>query len=313
MTKVPYTKQALSYAEQIDQLKIRGLVVGNELKALHLLEVISYYRLSGYWYPMLVDKQNHIFKPNSSFETAFNIYKFDRKLRIFILGELEKIEVAVRSKMIYILSHSRGTFWYLDSVNFSNSAKHAETLSKIEFEFTRSDEEFIKAFKNKYSDSMPPSWMIFEVASFGIISSLYSNLASGKDKREISGYFGLNDIVFSSWLHSIVYIRNICAHHSRLWNKEMRIQPMIPRNPRFDFIDENFQNLSEIGITKLLNNKSYFIISMIIYLMNVINPKHKIQKKFNSLLEKYPNIDTRAMGFPEHWKSILFWKSVFDK
>ncbi|MDE6380839.1 MAG: Abi family protein, partial [Muribaculaceae bacterium] len=22
-----------------------------------------------------------------------------------------------------------------------------------------------------------------------------------------------------SWLHAIVYVRNICAHHSRLWNR----------------------------------------------------------------------------------------------
>jgi len=124
MNKVPYTKQALTYAAQLEQLKDRGLIFANEPKALHLLEVISYYRLSGYWYPMLIDKQNHKFKPNSSFETVFNIYKFGRELRFLILRELEKIEVAVRAKMIYILSHSKGPFWYVDSVNFANPVKH---------------------------------------------------------------------------------------------------------------------------------------------------------------------------------------------
>ena len=86
------------------------------------------------------------------------------------------------------------------------------------------------------SASMPPSWMMFEFSSFGILSSLYSNLLPGKGRRDIANYFGLSDSVLESWLHSIVYLRNICAHHSRLWNKEMRIQPIIPRNPRNQFI-----------------------------------------------------------------------------
>ena len=75
MNKVPYTKTAISYADQLQQLIKRGLVIDDEPKALHLLEVISYYRLSGYWYPLLADKQNHRFKANATFETAFNIYK----------------------------------------------------------------------------------------------------------------------------------------------------------------------------------------------------------------------------------------------
>lgn len=308
MSKVPYTKTALSYADQLQQLKNRGLVIANEPKALHLLEVISYYRLSGYWYPMLADKQNHRFKPNSNFETAFNIYKFDRELRLLIMRELEKIEVAVRAKMIYVLSHSRGSFWYLDSANFSNPVKHADTLSKVGTEYSRSDEEFIQAFKNKYTDSMPPSWMMFEVSSFGILSSLYSNLISGKDKRDIAGYFGLTDNVLSSWLHSIVYLRNICAHHSRLWNREMRIQPIVPRSPRNPFINQTTFISPETGLSKSLNNKTYFIVSMIIYLMNTINPRHKVQAKFNALLAKYPNIDTKAMGFPDNWQTETLWQ-----
>lgn len=308
MSKVPYTKTALSYADQLQQLKNRGLLIANVPKALHLIEVISYYRLSGYWYPMLANKQKHQFKPNSNFETAFNIYKFDRELRLLISSELEKIEVSVRSKMIYVLSHSRGSLWYLDSANFLNPVKHSDTLSKIGIEYARSDEEFIQAFKNKYSDSMPPSWMMFEVSSFGVLSNLYSNLVSGKDKRDISAYFGLTDNVLSSWLHSIVYLRNICAHHSRLWNREMRIQPIIPRSPRNPFIFKTTYISPENGLIRSLNNKTYFIVSMIIYLMDTINPGHKIQAKFNALLTKYPNIDTRAMGFPDNWRTEILWQ-----
>lgn len=308
MNKVPYTKTALSYADQLQQLKTRGLTIEDEPKALHLLEVISYYRMSGYWYPLLADKQNHRFKPNSTFETAFSIYKFDRELRLLVLRELEKIEVAVRAKMIYVLSHNLGPFWYLDSANFSNPVKHADTLSKIAIEYSRSDEEFVKAFKNKYSDPMPPSWMMLEVSSFGTLSSLYSYLKPTRNKREIAQHFGLADKVLSSWLHSIVYLRNICAHHARLWNREMQIQPIIPSNPHRPFINQTSYVSSETGQTLPLNNKTYFILSMVIYLMNTINSKHSIQSKFKALLSKHPNIDTRAMGFPSTWLIEPLWK-----
>jgi len=154
---------------------------------------------------------------------------------------------------------------------------------------------------------MPPSWMMLEVSSFGSLSSLYSNLIPGVDKRVIANHFGLSDKVLSSWLHSIVYLRNLCAHHSRLWNREMQIQPIIPRNPHHDFITQT-SYLSQEGIVLPLNNKSYFILSMVIYLMKTINPKHNLQLKFRALLQKYPNIDPRAMGFPIGWDNEPIWK-----
>jgi len=307
MTKIPFNKPPSSYYDQINLLKERGLIIENEEKTLHLLEVISYFRLSGYWYPLLEDKTNHKFKQNACFEAAFNIYKFDRELRLMVLRELEKIEVAVRAKMIYVLSHSKGAFWFLDSANFSNPVKHAETLSKVGIEFDRSDEDFIKAFKNKYSDSLPPSWMMLEVSSFGNLSNFYSNLNPTRDKRNIANFFGLNDKTFESWLHSIAYLRNICAHHTRLWNKDLRIQPIIPFSPHFPFLTKTTYVHSETEKTLQLNNKVYFIFSMIVYLMNIINPKHKIKEKLISLFDKYPNIDNKAMGFPVDWQNEPLW------
>ena len=308
MSKVPFTKPALTYAGQIQQLKDRGLIIEDERKAVHLLEVISYFRLSGYWYPLLADKKSHRFKSDATFDTAFSIYKFDRELRLLVLRELEKIEVAVRAKMIYVLSHSRGIFWYLDSSNFSKPVKHAETLTKIGVEYSRSDEEFVQSFRKNYSNPMPPSWMMLELSSFGVLSSLYSYLSPGKDKREIANFFGLSDSVLSSWLHSIVYLRNVCAHHSRLWNREMRIQPVIPRKPHNPFIRQTTYNCPMSGLKLPLNNKTYFILSMVVYLMNIINSRHSIQQKLKDLLANYPNIDLHAMGFPANWQSEPLWQ-----
>lgn len=176
MSKIPFNKPPLTYSQQLQQLKDRGLTVENKKRALHLLESISYYRLSGYWYPLLQDKKNHIFKADAQFDTAFRLYCFDRELRKLVLAELEKIEVAVRAKMIYVLSHKHGAFWFSNPTIFRNPIKHADSITKIGQEYSRSDEEFIKAFTDKYSDPLPPSWISIEITSFGTLSMLYTNL-----------------------------------------------------------------------------------------------------------------------------------------
>tara|TARA_R110002153_G_scaffold257677_1_gene416938 strand:- start:1135 stop:2037 length:903 start_codon:yes stop_codon:yes gene_type:complete len=297
MAKVPYEKPALTYAEQIQQLQERGLEINNIARATHLLESISYYRLSGYWYPMLADKSNHQFKANSTFQSAFQLYSFDRELRVLILRELEKIEVSIRAKMIYLLSHEYGAFWYQDANLFKNHINHSKCLGSLEHEYNRSDEEFIDAFAKKYSNPLPPSWMMLEITSFGTLSFLFSNLKPGKVKRDIARHFGLNDKTFSSWIHSIVYLRNVCAHHSRLWNRVMSIQPIRPRNIYKTWLKNE-------GVS---NNRTYYILTIILFLMQTINPEHTIVARFKALLEKYPNVDVFAMGFPKNWETETLW------
>lgn len=298
MPRIPYTKPPKTHEEQLQLLKSRGLNIKSEAKALHLLEKLSYYRLSGYWYPLLKDpKKAHTFKDDADFQTAFRLYRFDRDLRIFILKELEKIEVAIRAQMIYQLSHYKGCFWFTDPSLFSNTMEHAGSLGKLATEFRKSDEEFIRAFKSTYSDPYPPSWMMLEIASFGNLSMLFKNLKSGRTKRNIAHYFGLDDSTFSSWLHCFVYIRNVCAHHSRLWNRGMSISPQIPLNP------------SKIWLTNtgVNNNRTYFILSMMLYLLQSIDAKHQFIFRFKVLLKKYPNIDVAAMGFPSGWEKEKLW------
>ena len=261
--KIPYPKHLISLTDQINLLKQRGMAFRDEPKALHLLQNISYYRLSGYWYPLLADKQQHIIKPGSTFESAYSIYKFDSELRKLIIAEIEKIEVAVRTQTAYILSSQYGAYWFEDSSLFSNPVRHAKLLSKIDEEYSRSDEEFIKAFKAKYSNHFPPSWITMEITSFGTLSILYENLLPGKIKRSIAAY-----------------------------------RPLMPRSPRNTFI-----KLPANGTPQV-----YFVLSMIIYWLNTINPNHSFVSRFKTLLNRYPSIDVRAMGFPDDWKDESLWK-----
>ncbi len=218
-------------------------------------------------------------------------------MRQLVINELEKIEIAVRAKMIYILSHQFGPYWYSNPDNFKVRHVHTETLSKIKMEYNRSDAQFVKAFKSKYTNDLPPSWTAFEIISFGSTSRLFSILKSGRSKREISDYFGLDDNTFSSWLHGFVYVRNVCAHHSRLWNRIMRIQPTRPMSPKHVWLNN----------TDVANNRTYYILSMIIYLLRSIDETNSMLGSFKNLFEKYPNIDPKAMGFPDNWEKEELW------
>ncbi|GHT80418.1 CAAX amino protease [Bacteroidia bacterium] len=270
----------------------------DEAKALHLLKRVGYYRLSIYWRPLLADKQNMIFKPNANFETVFALYKFDRELRQLILSELEKIEVAVRAQITYTLSMAHGSFWMENELLFANIAKHQTTLTKINEELQRSDEEFVLSFKAEYSNPLPPSFITLEISSFGALSRLYENLKPGKEKREIAQAFGLADKIFISWLHGFVYLRNVCAHHTRLWNKPMQIQPLFPRHTQHTWLADH----------TVSNNRIYYLLAMIVYFLNTVNPAHTFCKRLNTLFTKYPTVDARAMGFPAAWQNEPLWK-----
>lgn len=303
MNKISYPKVQKSFDEQLTLLRERGMCFENESQAKHILQNVSYYRLSGYWYPLLQDKRNHIFKDGASFGNAYAIYKFDSALRKMVLSEIEKIEVAVRTQFSYIMSQEQDGWWFTDSSLFSNPARHAKTLANIDDEYNRSDEDFIVSFKEKYSNHFPPSWITLKITSLGTMSVLYANLKGGRCKRQVAKYFGVADTIMVSWMHTITYVRNICAHHSRLWNKTFGISPMMPRKTVFPFValpDKGTQHV-------------YFILCMIQYLLNIINPSNTFYHKIKLLLNEYPNIDVNAMGFPKHWQEEPLWGSVLTK
>ena len=308
MEKGVYQKPFLSYVEQIALLKSRGLSFKDEAKAINILKMISYYRLSNYWHPLLKDKQNKIFRKNASFDEAFELYRFDKDLRKLIMAEIEKIEIAVRSEMAHILSLANGHFWLENKSLFSNSEMHASLVSSIKEEVNRSHESFILSFKKEYSNDVPPAFMALETASFGTLSKIYKYLKSPKARQEIAQFFGLHWVIFESWLHSLVYVRNICAHHARLWNRQMRVSSLSvkmdknhKKNHKYIWLENNQVDRERI----------YIILSMIIYLLNIINPKHSFKQKLNALFLKYPIIDKTAMGFPANWQEEPLWGEKF--
>ena len=228
-----YNKPALTFEQQIELLQKRGLIINDTKRTTRHLSNVSYYRLSAYLYPLLdIPKEKQIFKQNSCFGKALELYRFDKKLRLFLFNEIEKIEISFRSSLANIVSEETGNiFWITDSTMFVNSSKFNKTLELINKELKSSREDFIQHFKNKYCNPYPPAWMLVEILPLGVVTRIYDNLADNALRKKIAARFLLPVPVFSSWITITTLVRNTCCHHSRVWNKENAITPMLLKKP----------------------------------------------------------------------------------
>lgn len=163
------------------------------------------------------DKVNHVFKPKSKFENVVTLYNFDKELRTLIFSAIQSIEIALRTKVIQIVSSNCGAFWFADKSLFSNTTIFSKCLSNIEEELKRSKEDFLIEHFAKYDNpSYPPAWKTLEVSSFGTLSKLYCNLADNNLKKQIAREFGLpQHLYLESWIKSLSVLRNCIAHHAR--------------------------------------------------------------------------------------------------
>ena len=139
-------------------------------------------------------KELHQYKHGASFNQVMTLYRFDKKLRLFIFNEIEKIEVAVRCAIVNTGSELTGNpFWMTEGANFTNQSKFVHTMSLIDAEINRSREDFIVHFKQTYSDPYPPAWILAEVLPFGVMTNIYSNIKVPRIKKSIAQKFGLTD------------------------------------------------------------------------------------------------------------------------
>ena len=300
-----YTKQTIPISDQIIKLKSRGLLINDISIAEAYLKDVGYYRLSGYWWPMLADRSTRIFKPNSTFENIIAIYNFDRELRLLIFDIIEKIEIAFRTKLIYHASLELSPWWFEDSNHFKNAIAHNDTLISIDRELQQTKENFIKQHYLKYNTDTrrPPSWKTMEIASFGSISKLYGNLKNTiKAKNIIANEFGTaNHSYLPSWLQSISQIRNIIAHHGRLWNKNLPGRPKLLHKPPNPWIAD----VPPAGEHFML----YVHLCCMKYLLNTIINNSNMTDRIIDLLNQYKNIDIKALGIKPNWQNEPLWKN----
>ena len=297
--RISFHKPYTSASDLVSLLQSRGLTVTDTVKAERYLEHIGYYRLSAYMYPLLqMPKERHLYKPNTSFSQVMMLYRFDKKLRLLIFNEIEKIEVAVRSAIVNVGSEMTGNpFWMTEGSNFIDAVKFRHTMNLIDAELHRSREDFIVHFRETYSDAYPPAWILAEVLPFGVITNIFSNIRNIRTKKNIARRFGLQIAPFESWLTIVTLTRNSCCHHARVWNKQNTIRPMLPNRIAGSWITLPADTL-----------RIYFNLCIIKYFLNIISPNNDMRDKIEALLSDFPSIDIKAMGFPRGWENEPLWQ-----
>lgn len=296
-----YTKPPLSIPQQVDLLLSRGMT-GDPLVIADRLTVVHYYRLSGYWYPFRVSSSDH-FKPGTAFENVWQRYVFDRRLRLHVIDAVERIEVAIRSMLALALAcHNGDSFAYADDpaeLPGLSSRDRGRFLDDLKKDAQNSKETFAEHFRTKYGDqhAYMPVWMACEIMTFGAVLTLF-RACHWQIRKPIADRFGVTEEVLSSWLLTLNIIRNICAHHGRLWNRQLGVKPKIPRK------QPAWHQPIEVD-----NNRIFGVLTICKYCLDKIAPQSRWPQRLNELLAEYPDIPKISMGFPDNWQSCPIWKS----
>ena len=295
-----YTKTYSPPGQLVTLLKTRGLHIEDETRTENYIRRIGYYRFSAYLYPLLaLPKENHVFKPGTTFNQALDMYRFDRHLRLLMFNEIEKIEIAVRSAIVNIASHETGNpFWITDPAYFYDAKTFVKTKLLIDAELAKSREDFIDHFRNTYSDPYPPAWMLAEILPLGVLTKIYDNIKSNQIRKKIAHEFSLEVPVFNSWMTIITVARNNCGHHARVWNRTFALRVSTMRRMTKPWIS--------IPVNQ---RKVYFSLCIIKYFLNVISPNNDMRAKIDALFAAYPSIDVAAMGVPCRWENEPLWNT----
>ncbi len=303
-----YAKPPLSVDEMIALFESRNLTVPDRGRARHYLTHINYYRLSGYGYLFEEDhtdgNRSHRFQDGASFEDILSLYVFDRHLRLLVMDAIERIEVGVRTVIAYELSHRHGTgHWYLnddlfketDDFSYSGLIRNIKQATAFTAEEGSDKFEqrqpFITHYYANYDEpEYPPSWMLIEVMSLGSWSRVYAHLKISRDRKCISRVFDLPPDILESWLHSLTYMRNMCAHHSQIYGRRLAFPPK-----------------SKDHWPELPRNAFARFIAVMEYLLRKMAPDTRWGAKVKSLIEGEPLVDPERLGIQNHdfWECDL--------
>lgn len=282
---------------------------------------------------------DHQFKEGIKFKQIVDLYAFDRELRLLIMDAIERVEVAIRATLNNVMGTkyqneepNSGSHWYINEKLFKRNYQHKRLLKEIEDkqskEFNDLQRDINKIDKSKAapelkkqrkerrirenyprfyqytyeSPNLMPSWAMAEELTFGSISYLYRGLAKDSDRKEISKRFELPQEILESWLHTLNFIRNCCAHHSRLWNRELAIQPKIPNGELWQLPER--LTPSQIQPARRI----YMVLLMLAHLMRQISPDSQWHNKVRALILRHPEVPLFPMGFPNGWQEHTFFQ-----
>lgn len=298
-----YDKPSLTWQQQLEHLKTCGLIVHDDNRALYWLQHVSYYRLSAYWlyFEHPKGQPGPRFKHGTTFDQVTALYDFDRGLRRLVMRGTEHVEVALRGSWAYQLGQLGEGHAYLNAALYHDRESFHTILAKLVTEVGWSKETYIKHYRDSYdTPALPPVWMIAEMMSFGQLSKWYSNLKDRALRNKISRPLGLEETVMVPLIKTVTSIRNICAHHGRLWNRGFLAPPKLAQKPENLHSSLN-HNAANAG-TKLYN-----ALTMVAHVVSEVAPNSTWRADLAEHIRTHPEGDFAAMGFPEDWEIRPIW------
>ena len=259
----------------------------------------------------MIDLASGNFNEGASFDTVIERYEFDKRLRNILFAAIEILEVGLRTKFITTLSLATNSgLWYLDSSLFDNRQFHESVVLDMKKEFGRNSDPFVRKYidehtnwdKSSLGGDNPDAWMIFETATFGTLSKMYKNLKNQSPlKSRIANELGLYSARdLSSWLEAISVLRNIIAHHSRIWYRIFSKKPTNIRGHRYDWMAQD--------MTEHQRKRAFGVISCLLYLCNAIKPDNTIKDDIKDLFRSMPDVPIFMIGFTRGWDNNPLWK-----
>lgn len=311
-----YEKPPLSLDELVDRLSERGLVIPEPERAARYLRHIGYYRLSPYTIPFQQGQPDHVFREGTGFDDVLDLYVFDRALRLLVMDALERVEVAVRAALT---DHMSTTYadphWYMDAAHFGDRSKHSGLLRIVRDtcderlrgtpdagEDSLVHRSALEHYLTTYaSPELPPSWLMVETLTIGQLASAYRNLRLRADRTAIAKSIGLTATILESWLQTYVRVRNVCAHHGRLWNVGLGVYPAIPNSTTVSWL---------AGADALPDRSRKRLYPVLISLQSVLDsasPRSSWARRLHELISTRPPMNLAGMGIPEDWANNDFW------
>jgi len=295
---VKYLKPSKNIEEIVGLLNERGLVIDDEPELINDLKNIGYFRLQGYFYHYydadyeVLNPGKHRFLSGTNYSKVKKDYIIDKELRNILMYALEEIEVSIKARINNALAPEKGTFWYVKNKQFSNEVyrDHNGFLVKVRLELEESKELFAKHYLDTYDENYPPSWMMIELLSFSGVSILYSHLDDAH-RAKIANTYNVKSSELASYLRAFSYLRNLCAHNSRVWNRKMTT--LFKKGGLDNWLIEK-------------NNGGYFRNNLYAYIQAIalISKNTEWYDNIKSFVSLQDIERQKKMGFAEGWESI---------
>lgn len=333
-----YGKPYVPVSDQVALLMARGLTC-DEVACTDALESIGYYRLSGYWYPyrvvnQLTGKPLSQLTPGTTLDQVLALYRLDQQLKMLVLRGLELIEIEVRARTGHVLG-AHGAFAHLDPARLDvrfTSIKRGQTESEYDIWLrraresqARSSDDFVTHYRATYGGDLP-IWMLTEVLDLGGIAWLYGGLRA-VDRNSVAAGLGVMHPdgsgygdALKNWLRALNYVRNICAHHSRLWNRNMTVQLKAGLLNQHSYMKNTLIPAglprTPAGMTQTPRTltRVFGALSVIVLLLkNMADPAvgQRWQDELTDLLTTYvpqAGRNLSEMGFPLGWQTLPVWR-----